>query len=200
MGNFRAFAASDWLNERGVVMQFFLIIFLVFGIWLPANEESQSVNVHAFSLQDIDGNEVDLADYSGQVLMLVNVASECGYTYQYEGLQALYEEYRERGFTVLAFPANNFGGQEPGTHAEIKAFCSGTFGVTFPIFGKISVKGDDIHPLYQYLTMGEHDFTGGISWNFNKFVINKRGEIVARFASSVDPQAEEVLSTLEANL
>lgn len=136
-----------------------------------------------FKVEDIDGNEVDLGRYLGTVTLIVNTASKCGLTPQYEALQKVYEKYREQGFTILAFPANNFGGQEPGTNAEIKSFCQTNYKVTFPLFAKRSVKGEDISPLYTYLTSSSanHEFGGEISWNFTKFLVDRDGRLVGRF-------------------
>jgi glutathione peroxidase len=155
--------------------------------------------IYQFSANDIDGNPVSLSDYRGKLVMIVNVASKCGFTPQYEGLQALYEKYRDRDFVILGFPANNFMRQEPGSNEEIKEFCSLTYGVSFPMFEKISVKGGDIHPLYNFLTdkKAGHDFGGKITWNFNKFLIGRDGEIIARFPSKTEPLSEEVVSKVE---
>jgi len=142
---------------------------------------------------------VRLGKYGGKALLLVNVASKCGYTKQYAGLQALYEKYQDEGLVVLGFPANNFGSQEPGSNEEIKAFCSTTFSVTFPMFAKISVKGDDIHPLYAFLTGVETDpdFAGEIKWNFNKFLVNRAGDVVGRYDSNVEPMSETLVADVE---
>lgn len=153
-------------------------------------------------MMDIDGNEVDLAKYKGKVVMIVNVASKCGLTPQYEQLVDIHKKYKDQGFTILGFPANNFMGQEPGTNAEIKTFCSTTFGVDFPMFSKISVKGDDQDKLYQELTSEKENagFAGEIPWNFTKFLLNKDGEVVARFEPRTTPDAEEVTLKIEAEL
>jgi glutathione peroxidase len=155
--------------------------------------------LYAFELNDIDGRPVKLGQYRGKALLLVNVASKCGYTKQYAGLQELYEKYQDDGLVVLGFPANNFLGQEPGTNEEIKAFCSLRFGVTFPMFAKISVKGDDIHPLYAFLTGAETnpDFAGAIKWNFNKFLVDREGNIVSRYNSGVEPMSEKLVADVE---
>ncbi len=152
-----------------------------------------------FKMRDIDGKEVALKKYKGDVLLLVNTASKCGYTPQYEGLQAIYTKYKAEGFEVLGFPANNFGGQEPGTESEIKEFCESKYKVTFPMFAKISVKGEDQAELYKFLTSKETNpnFAGDISWNFNKFLVNRKGEIVARFSSKDTPESEAVTSAIE---
>jgi glutathione peroxidase len=156
-------------------------------------------SIYSFTLKDIDGNDVTLSRYRGQVLLLVNVASKCGFTPQYEGLQRLYMKYKEQGLVVLGFPANNFMSQEPGTNEEIKAFCSLKYNVTFPMFAKISVKGADTHPLYKFLTDKETnpDLGGDIKWNFSKFLVNRKGEIIARFEPAVKPESEQVGQAIE---
>lgn len=161
--------------------------------------EAKAKSVLEFKMKDIDGKEVALKKYKGDVLLIVNTASKCGYTPQYEGLQKIYENYKAQGFDVLGFPANNFNGQESGTDSEIKEFCESKYKVTFPMFAKISVKGDDQHPLYNFLTNKETNpqFAGDISWNFNKFLINRKGEVVARFTSKDTPEGEAVTSAIE---
>jgi glutathione peroxidase len=150
-------------------------------------------SVHEFTLNSIDGRPAPLSAYQGKVVLIVNVASRCGFTPQYAGLEALYEKYKDRGFVILGFPANNFGGQEPGTNEEIKTFCSTKYNVTFPMYSKISVKGDDKAPLYQFLTA-----TGGeIQWNFTKFLVDKNGKVVARFEPKVTPESPDVASAIE---
>jgi glutathione peroxidase len=146
-----------------------------------------------------DGTTETLKDHAGEVVLVVNVASKCGLTPQYEALQALYETKRADGFTILGFPANNFGGQEPGTNEEIKTFCSLKYNVTFPMFTKISVKGEDIHPLYKYLTDKQTDpeFAGEIKWNFNKFLIGRDGKIIGRFEPPVKPESPEVTQAID---
>ncbi len=152
-----------------------------------------------FTLKNIDGKETALSAYKGKVLMLVNVASKCGYTPQYEGLQALYAKYKDQGLVVLGIPANNFGAQEPGTNEEIKQFCTLKYNVSFPMFAKISVKGDDIHPLYKFLTDKTTDpqFGGDIKWNFNKFLVARDGKLIARFESGDKPEGEKVTQAVE---
>jgi glutathione peroxidase len=159
-------------------------------------------SIYDFTLDSISGQPVSLAQYKGKVVMLVNVASKCGYTPQYKGLEALYKKYESKGLVILGFPANNFMSQEPGTNAEIQAFCSRTYNVTFPMFSKISVKGSDQAPLYQYLTDKKaNPATGGdIGWNFTKFVVDRNGKIVARFDSKVEPESAEVSKAIEAAL
>jgi glutathione peroxidase len=155
--------------------------------------------IYDFTLKNIDGKDAKLDQYRGKALLLVNVASQCGYTPQYEGLQKLYSKYKDKGLVVLGFPANNFGAQEPGSDQEIKTFCSTKYNVTFPMFSKISVKGPDEHPLYKFLTDQETDpkFAGEISWNFNKFLIDKNGNIVARFDSKDTPESDKVVAAIE---
>jgi len=143
----------------------------------------------------IDGSQASLGDYAGRVLLVVNVASKCGLTPQYDGLEALYRTYKDKGLTVVGFPANNFMGQEPGTNAEIQDFCRLTYGVDFPMFAKISVKGDDRHLLYDALA-GDED----ISWNFEKFLIGRDGKVVARFAPKTEPQDPAVVEAIETEL
>jgi glutathione peroxidase len=151
-------------------------------------------SVHEFTLPSIDGAPAPLAAYKGKVALLVNVASQCGYTPQYTGLQALYQKYKDQGFVILGFPANNFGAQEPGTNEEIKAFCHSKYMVTFPMYGKISVKGADQAPLYKFLT----DNTGGdIKWNFTKILVDGNGKIITRFESKVEPDAPELVGAIE---
>ncbi|PKD42689.1 glutathione peroxidase [Rhodohalobacter barkolensis] len=159
---------------------------------------STSQTVYDFSLETLSGEEVSLSQFEGNVLLIVNTASECGYTPQYKELQELYEEYNDQGFYVLGFPANNFGGQEPGSDEEIAQFCEMNYGVTFPMFTKISVKGDDQHPLYNYLTQTDNpDFTGEIGWNFEKFLVDRNGNVVRRFKSNVTPMGEELTSAVK---
>lgn len=160
---------------------------------VSVNENS----IYEFPITDIDGNEMTLELYKGKVLLIVNTASKCGFTPQYEGLQALYEEYKDEGLVVMGFPANNFNGQEPGTEEEIKQFCTLNYGVTFPMSSKVSVKGDDQDPLFDYLTRQENkDFTGDIKWNFEKFLVDRDGNLIHRFRSSVKPQSEELTSAV----
>jgi glutathione peroxidase len=154
-------------------------------------------SIYDFTLNAIDGVPAPLAAYRGKVLLLVNVASYCGYTPQYQGLEALYEKYKNRGLVVIGFPANNFGQQEPGTNAEIKEFCQRTYKVKFPMYAKISVLGEDKAPLYQYLTAA---MGGEIQWNFTKFLVGRDGKIVARFEPQVTPESAEVRAVIETAL
>ncbi len=153
-----------------------------------------------YSVKDINGKDVPLSQYKGKALLIVNVASQCGYTPQYPGLEKLYEKYRGQGFEVLGFPCNQFGGQEPGTEAEIKNFCETSFGVKFPLFAKIDVNGDKAHPLYEYLKKALPGILGteAIKWNFTKFLVDRQGDPVKRYASKdtpeeIDPEVGKLL-------
>jgi glutathione peroxidase len=153
-----------------------------------------AAGVHDFALSSIDGRPAPLAEYKGKTLLIVNVASKCGLTPQYEALEALYRKYKDRGLVVIGVPANNFGGQEPGTNEEIQTFCKRTYGVSFPMMSKVSVKGEDQAPLYRYLTAQ----TGGdIKWNFTKFLVGGDGAILARFEPKVKPDSPEVAAAVE---
>lgn len=159
-------------------------------------------NIYDFTLPLLNGTPQPLAAYKGKVMLVVNVASQCGYTYQYETLQGLYAKYKDQGLVLTGFPANNFGGQEPGSNEEIGAFCKSKFGVTFPMFSKISVKGADKAPLYQWLTdKSANPKTGGeIQWNFTKFLVDRNGKVIARFEPAVEPNSKEIVSAVEAAL
>ena len=156
-------------------------------------------SVHEFTLNSIDGKAAPLASYKGKVLLLVNVASKCGYTPQYTGLQSLYAKYKDQGLVIVGVPANNFGGQEPGTNEEIATFCSRTYNVTFPIMSKVSVKGADATPLYQYLTdkTANPNVGGDVKWNFTKFLVGKDGKPVQRFEPGVKPDSAELAAAIE---
>ena len=157
--------------------------------------------VHDIAISDTDGAEISLGDYAGRTLLIVNTASECGFTPQYTGLQALYDTYGSRGLEVLAFPSNDFGGQEPGTNAEIQTFCQTKFGVEFPVFAKVHAKGPDIEPLYAYLTQQTPEgIRGEVKWNFTKFLVAPDGRVVARFESKVTPSDAALIQAIEANL
>ncbi len=152
-----------------------------------------------YQIRDIDGKDVKLNKYKGNVLLVVNVASKCGYTPQYEALQTVYAKYKDKGFVTLGIPANNFGAQEPGTETEIKEFCTSKYHVTFPMFAKVSVKGEDQDKLYSFLTSKETnpDFAGDIKWNFTKFLVDRSGKVVARFEPKVKPDDPEVIAAIE---
>lgn len=157
-------------------------------------------NVKQITVKDIDGKSIKLADYKGKVLLIVNVASYCGYTKQYAGLEQIYKEYKDKGFEILAFPCNQFGEQEPGTNEEIKTFCSSKFDVTFKLFDKIDVNGKYKSPLYSVLTDNEVTGKADIKWNFEKFLVDKEGNIVARYSSKVEPNSKELISGIEKEL
>jgi glutathione peroxidase len=156
-------------------------------------------SIHNFTAKDITGADRPLSGFAGKVLLIVNVASKCGFTPQYKALQVLYQRYRQRGFEVLGFPTNDFARQEPGTDAEIQGFCSLTYGVTFPLFSKITVKGKDAHPLYAFLTdkKANNGFGGKITWNFNKFLVDREGNVIARFDSKDDPLGDKIPRSIE---
>jgi len=157
--------------------------------------------LYSFTLNSIDGKPAPLADYKGKVVLIVNVASRCGFTPQYSALESIYEKYKDRGFVILGFPANNFGAQEPGTNAEIKTFCSRKYNVSFPMFAKISVKGADQVPLYTYLTQEtETGIAGDIKWNFTKFLVDRNGKVIQRFEPEVTPDSKEVTEAIEMQL
>ncbi|HKX32872.1 MAG TPA: glutathione peroxidase [Blastocatellia bacterium] len=156
-------------------------------------------SIYEIQVKDIKGQTFTLDRYKGKTMLIVNVASECGFTPQYEGLESVYKKYESQGLVILGFPANNFGGQEPGTDEEIKTFCQTRYNVTFPVFSKISAAGSDMHPLYKYLTEKETNpqFGGKITWNFNKFLVDKAGHLVARFDSSDKPESPKVTQAIE---
>jgi glutathione peroxidase len=161
--------------------------------------EAAEKSIYDFSMKTIEGKTIPLSIYRGKVLLVVNAASRCGFTPQYKDLEALYRKYQDRGFTILGFPANNFREQEPGTDAEIKEFCTLNYGVTFPMFSKISVKGKDQHPLYRFLTSEEANpsTSGEVKWNFQKYLVGRDGKVLAKFLSAVTPLSEELTSAIE---
>ena len=170
------------------------------GVLQAQQKEAQKMNpIYEFAVKRIDGTVTNLAVYKGQVMLIVNVASRCGFTGQYAGLQKLYETYKDRGLVVLGFPSNDFLGQEPGTNGEIVQFCSLKYHVTFPLFEKIKVTGRGCHALYKYLTdkTTNPEFSGRISWNFNKFLIGRDGRTVARFGSRTTPEDKDIIAAIE---
>ncbi|HEY2328859.1 MAG TPA: glutathione peroxidase [Verrucomicrobiae bacterium] len=166
----------------------------------------QAISIHAadsiydIPLKDIDGKDATLKPYAGKVMLIVNVASKCGFTPQYAGLEATYQKYKDQGLVVCGFPCNQFGAQEPGTDADIKEFCTAKYNVTFPMFDKLEVNGDNRHPLYVALTGKDAPFPGDIHWNFTKFLIGRDGKIAARFDSQVKPDSEEMAKAIKAAL
>lgn len=157
-------------------------------------------SIYDIPLKDIDGKSTSLKNYKGKVLLIVNVASQCGYTPQYQGLEAIHKKYQDKGFTVLGFPCNDFGQQEPGSPAEIKEFCSKNYSVTFPLFAKVHITGADKHPLYELLSGKNSPYPGDVGWNFGKFLIGADGKILKRFDSDVEPESGEVTGAVEAAL
>jgi glutathione peroxidase len=177
-------------------------IYFVLGVLLiMASALYAATGFYSFTLNSIDGKPAPLANYKGKVVLVVNVASQCGYTPQYSALESIYEKYKDKGFVILGFPANNFGAQEPGTNEEIKTFCTRKYSVTFPMYSKISVKGDDQAPLYAYLTKDTGaGISGDIKWNFTKFLIDRNGKVVQRFEPAVTPDSKEVTGAIEKQL
>ena len=161
-------------------------------------ETSDTINIYDVKVKSISGEDISLSNYRGKVLMIVNVASKCGYTPQYEGLEAIYKKYKDKGFEILAFPCNDFKGQEPGTNEEIAEFCRVNYGVTFTLFDKIKVLGDEKSELYSKLTQFEP--AGDIGWNFEKFVIDRNGNVAGRFKTKIKPESEEITSLIESEL
>jgi glutathione peroxidase-family protein len=182
------------------ILRFFAIGLAVIGTTFAEGEQMKSI--YDFTVKDIAGSPVSLEVHKGKVLLVVNVASRCGFTPQYAGLESLYQKYQDRGLVVLGFPANNFLWQEPGTDAEIKTFCTTKYNVTFPMFSKISVKGKDQHPLYHWLTSKESNpaHSGGISWNFNKFLIGRDGQVLSRFGARQEPLSDEIQRAIHSAL
>lgn len=176
--------------------------YLVIGVILMMTTSLIAASgLYSFTLNSIDGKPAPLADYKGKVILIVNVASQCGYTPQYSALEETYEKYKGQGFVILGFPANNFGAQEPGTNEEIKTFCTRKYSVTFPMYAKLSVKGDDQAPLYTYLTKETGaGISGDIKWNFTKFLVDRNGKVVQRFEPAVTPDSKEVTEAIEKQL
>ena len=176
-----------------------ILIALALAAGIPGCKSSGPGGALNFTMRTIDGEEQSLPPYCGKAVLIVNVASRCGLTPQYEALQQVYETYHAQGLEILGFPANNFKGQEPGSDSDIKVFCSATYGVTFPLFSKISVAGEDIHPLYRFLTDEKTNpgFGGAIQWNFTKFLLDRKGQVVARFEPKVKPDSEEMTRAIE---
>ena len=180
----------------------FISLILLASVLVSQPKEQAAVekkSIYDFTMKSIDGKDKHLADYKGEVLLVVNVASLCGYTPQYRDLEEVFEKYKGKGFRILAFPANNFGEQEPGSDKEIKTFCESKYSVTFDLFSKISVKGGDQHPLYQYITK-DSPFPGDVKWNFQKYLVDKQGNIVAMFPSRVNPTDKSFIDKLESLL
>jgi glutathione peroxidase len=184
---------GEVMRKLGLV----LMLILAAGVCWAAPK-----TIYDFTMRSIDGDQVSLGAYKGKVVLLVNVASKCGFTPQYTALEALYEKYKDRGLVIVGVPANNFMSQEPGTDAEIKTFCSTKYNVKFPMMSKVSVKGDDKTPLYTFLTDPSSDpqFAGDIKWNFTKFLFDRNGKPLARFEPATKPDSPEVTAAVEAAL
>lgn len=181
------------LRIRGFRMEILALLAL-----LAVTSLFAASGIYDFTLPSIDGKPAPLAKYKGKVILMVNVASRCGFTPQYTALEAIYEKYKDQGFVILGFPANNFGAQEPGTNAEIKKFCSTKYSVSFPLYSKVSVKGDNATPLYQYLTTKANPSVAGeIQWNFTKFLTDRNGNVVQRFEPDVTPDSPQVVAAIE---
>ncbi|MDH7605788.1 MAG: glutathione peroxidase [Melioribacter sp.] len=183
---------------KNLSKKFVLFVIIIFMNQIYAVGENKMKNsIYDITVKDINGKEVKLSDYKGKVLLVVNVASKCGFTPQYEGLQKIYEKYKDKGFEILAFPCNDFGGQEPGSNEEIKEFCSTNYNVTFKLFDKIKVLGNERALLYERLINSDNVEKGDVKWNFEKFLIDKNGTIRARFRSKVKPESEEITKEIE---
>ena len=182
---------------RNPVMSCLVALCCFSGLTSLSAEDSP---VYAAGLKTIDGTAATLKEHAGKAILIVNVASECGYTPQYAGLETLYQKYKAQGLVVVGMPCNDFGGQEPGTEAEIKAFCATNYQVTFPLYGKVAILGDAKHALYAALTGPQAPEPGEVKWNFEKFLISRDGKIMARFPSGVEPDAAELATAIEAAL
>jgi len=181
-----------WINTRPMKT-----IALLIGLFALQTVTARAESLYDIKLKDIDGKDTSLAAYKGKTLLIVNVASKCGLTPQYKALETTYQKYKDKGFVVLGFPCNQFGGQEPGTNEEIKQFCSGKYNVTFPMFDKLDVNGEKRHALYVALAGKDSPFPGDIKWNFGKFLIGKDGKIVKRFEPRTTPDSAEVAQAIE---
>lgn len=180
---------------KKVLISLLGVCFLIPLLSAKEKDKSMEPKFYTFTMKTIDGKDRPLSDYKGKVIMVVNVASFCGNTPQYEQLEAIYKKYKDRGFVILGFPANNFAHQEPGSDSEIKTFCEKNYGVTFDMFSKISVKGNDIHPLYKYLTT-QTDYKGDIDWNFAKYLVDRHGNVVARYKAGMKPDEQVIISKI----
>lgn len=182
-------------------MKTILLSLLILGFASMSTDTERTERIYQYELTSIDGKNISLEQYKGDVLLIVNTASECGFTRQYAGLQKLHEQYSDQGLTLLGFPSNDFGGQEPGTDEEIAAFCEMNFGVEFQLFSRISVRGEDKHSLFHMLTSETNpDFDGEIRWNFEKFLVDRNGNLLRRFRSNIEPNSEEMITAIESAL
>jgi len=196
------------LTKGNGLSKFKIIILIMVGILLASfhlpyqdliSKEVKKMSFHSFKVKDIKGKDSDLSIYKGKPVLVVNVASKCGYTPQYEGLESLYKKYKDKGLVIIGFPANNFGGQEPGSDEQIAEFCKLNYGVSFPMMSKISVKGADQNELYRYLT-NNAPVKGDVGWNFEKFLIGKDGSIKGRYGSAVSPESKEITTAIDKEL
>ena len=178
------------------------LIFILMLCVACASLSAEPKSIYDFTMRSIDGDHVSLKNYQGKVVLLVNVASKCGFTPQYAALESVYEKYKDKGLVIVGIPANNFMGQEPGTNEEIKTFCTKKYNVSFPMMSKVSVKGDDKTPLYDFLTGKSTDpkFGGEIQWNFTKFLVDRKGTLVNRFEPATTPDSPEVIAAVESAL
>jgi len=190
-------AAYRGAGGSGLVLAAAIILGAAMSVGVA--REKPHTSVLSFTMKDIDGKDVPLSKYKGKVLLIVNVASECGFTPQYKDLEALYEKYKDQGFVILGFPANNFGAQEPGTDPEIKEFCTSKYGVTFDMFSKISVMGSDQHPLYRFIT-SDPTYGGDVKWNFQKYLVTRDGKLAGKYFSRITPLSPELTGAIEAAL
>ena len=177
-----------------------ILLTLACTLLMAAHVSAADSDIYSIPLKDIDGKDTTLKAYAGKTLLIVNVASKCGYTRQYSGLEEVWKKYQDKGLVVLGFPSNDFGGQEPGTNDEIKQFCSSKFAVTFPLFDKLHTKGAEQHPLYLALTGPTSPVPGPVKWNFGKFLIGRNGKIIARYDSKVEPGSPELATAIDAAL
>ncbi len=187
---------------KKIVLMACSAMFLFSGLVQAQNKKSKNMDaqsIYQFKAEKLDGSTFDLSSLKGKKVLIVNTASKCGYTPQYEQLEAIYKEYKDKGFTVIGFPANNFNGQEPGTNEEIETFCKLNYGVTFPMMAKVSVKGDDMSPLYQFLTQKEKNGVkdSEVKWNFQKYLIDKKGHLVEVYYSKTKPDAPEIVNWIK---
>jgi glutathione peroxidase len=183
-----------WISRAGISRAYFIGLVAL----LMSSSLFAASSIYEFTLPSIDGKPLPLANFKGKVVLVVNVASRCGFTPQYSALESTYEKYKDQGFVILGFPANNFGKQEPGTNQEIKTFCQTKYSVTFPMYAKVSVKGDDQTPLYSYLTeQADPALAGEIKWNFTKFLVDRNGNVLKRFEPDVTPDSPEVIAAIE---
>ncbi len=184
------------MKKYVLIIPVILLISITLMAFLPNKETHNRISLHDFVVTDIYGDAFNLADLKGKKVMVVNTASKCGLTPQFEGLEKLYRQYSNKNFVIIGFPANNFRNQEPGTDEEIITFCQENYGVTFPMMSKISVKGDDMHPLYQWLTRKDKNgvMDSEVSWNFQKYLIDEKGNLVSYFEPRKDPMAEEIIA------